>query len=81
MLKEKEIMQFYQFLQNNYPEIGDRNLDRRSGFVVIRLFRGREYARAKADEIRKCSDVQKVRCSEVSFTQGQVYEIKVDLKF
>lgn len=73
-------MQFYQFLQNNYPEINDRNTDRRSGFVVITLFKGREYARKKADEIRKCVDVEKVRCTEVGFTQGWVYKIKVILK-
>lgn len=74
-------MQFYQFLQNNYPELNYRNVDRRSGFVIIRLYKGREYARTKANEIRECSDVSKVRCTEISFTQGQGYQIKVELIF
>ena len=70
-----------ELINSSYPTINNTNLRVRSGFYEIRFYQGREYAREWADKFRKCSDAAKVRCTEMTMTQGWGYKIKVVLDF
>ena len=70
-----------ELINSKYPSINSTNLKVRTGYYEILFHYGRVYARKVADEFRKCSDAAKVRCTEVSLTQGNSYKIKVVLNF